>query len=171
MKTIDAYVKLKLFLKRVEIIDTSLRVSIFTEKLKSSKDYFVSLEELKISTALKTLAECFKREALKKENKIYSNSFLFWSKGLFEKAEKFENLSPYLETFKEIIDTSVRGSNNLKENDTCICTCSVIEGVKLYIEDDSNLKRPILMFELFVIQKMTQKELTPSIEFEEISLN
>jgi hypothetical protein len=166
MKDITAYTKLKIFLKRIEIIETSIRTSNFLEKMKSSKDYFVSLEELKILNALQTLAECFQKEASKKEKKIYSGIFLFWSQKFFLKVKKLEILIPYLETFKDIIDITVINCN-LSNFDTC----SIVEGVKLYIEEDSDLKRAISIFELFIISEMTQKERNIEIEFQEFSLN
>ena len=174
MKTINAYFKIKLFLKRIEIIETSIRTSAFPEKLKSSKDYFVSLEGLKISTSLKTLALCFKEEALKRDQGMYSMVFIFWSKKMTEKAEKIDALSFYLDTLKEEIKKTIIKYNkffNESNSDKEERTCSVIEGVQFSIEDDFCLRMAISIFEIFILSTFNERELTPSIEFEELFLN
>lgn len=172
MKTINAFLKVKDFAKRMEIINSSIRTTSGVEQLKYAKDYFVCIENLKVPEALKALAQSFKKESeLCIDIENVSGMFLNWSFVLEQRAEQIEELFPDIKTFKEAIgmylDSCRVAMSIYSDEDKKILKKGIdamVRGVELFVEDLTCLDHPVYIFETFVMPRMDSQELKPEIE-------
>ncbi|QQR50560.1 hypothetical protein IPF86_01415 [Candidatus Nomurabacteria bacterium] len=172
MKTINAYLKIKDFSNRLEVIDTALRTTSGLEQLRSARDLLISMESLNITTALKSIAEYFKKESTGNEEEI-RKMFEIWEKVLLNAVTSVEDLLSFSEGFKAAIDLqiSVAGEVMEKSEKEILQKGSdhMIKGMKMYIETFECLPTAINIFDIFILPSMTKDDLQP--EMEDVSLN
>ena len=177
MKTITAFNNLRNFSIKVDRMQASFRVEKKEDmqRLLIAKDYFVSMEELKIPISLGVLAKSFEQESqitTKCEEEL-SEVFQTLSELSFEVSVSMEKLLPFFEYYQMIAETLMSLYQNDPNYEFSIKSKKTIDTMIALIKNDLKymffIKKAIIYFETYILSKMTKEELVP--EFENINLN
>lgn len=171
MKTINAYQKLKSFAGKLDIISTNLRTTTGIEQLKSAKDFFVSIQALKIPIALTSLAADFKKKSKEEKYRGTDSMFNTWSELLSSTIEHATFLEESADIYKNAIDMQISGIEFSEEAQEALNKGSeaMLKGILISIKDFACLAVAVDITEKFVIPSMTKEELKP--EIEDVTLN
>lgn len=174
MKTINAYLNVKNFTRKMEIIETAIRTSKGVEQLNSIKDFLVTAETLSIAESLGEIAKCFKKESVENREEEFREMFNNWGMLISDKTEAATSILNLSDALKKIIQTQTAANGKMvKDKDLQSIKESngyMLKGITIFIQDFKCLPVAVNIFETYVMPNMSVKELQPEVETE-INLN